>query len=438
MMRERSVERPLLRLSVCLAVSCVTGTIAVGAAELSSGEVAAPSQPSAAKCAPSRYAADTYFPAPVFPRQTRAPAAVQSRGYKVEVLAKGLAHPWALAFLPDARMLVTERPGRLRIVDRSGTISKPIAGMPAIEEWRPEDGGLHDLLLDPQFETNRVLYFTYYTLAPGERESRKPDKLLKGVGQVVRARLSSSMDRLEDLRVLYEGAHVRRLAYGPNGTLLVTTTVSDPHEQPQPLPQSLASDEGKVLRINPDGSIPRDNPWVGEKGARPELYAIGFKDPEGLTLDSSTGRLWALDHGPRGGDELNVIRPGANYGWATITYGRGDAGWSGKPIDKGLTSGKGLEQPVYFWTPSIAPSGLLVYSGKMFPQWKGNVFVGALAYKKLVRLEMRDGRVATEESMLAARCDRIRDVREGPEGAIYVLTDEDDGQILRLIPEGTQ
>jgi len=436
-MSERLINRLHLRMGFLVAALFGVGTTVLAATE-PYGEVGAAQVPATSDaCAPSEYAADTYFPKPAFLGQTRAPAPPESAGYQVEVLANGLLHPWSLVFLPDGRMLVTENRGRLRIVDRSGAVSMPIEGLPAFEEWPLNEDRLNDILLDPQFAANRVLYFAYHTLAPGEVvEPDKPDKPLNGIGRVVRARLSSGDARVADLQVIYEGAHVRRLAYASDGTLLMTTTVSDPHEQPQPQPQSLASDEGKVLRIKPDGSVPQDNPWVGVKGARPELYAIGFKDPEGLTFDSSNGLLWAVEHGPRGGDELNVIRRGRNYGWAAITYGRGDAGeLSAKLLNGGLTAKQGLEQPVYFWTPSIAPSGLLIYSGKMFPQWQGNVFVGALAYKRLVRLEMRNGRVVAEESLLTERCARVRDVREGPDGAIYLLTDEDAGQILRLVPK---
>jgi len=324
-------------------------------------------------------------------------------------------------------MLVTEKAGRLRIVSRSGELSPPLEGVPLLAKFPDGDGGVHDVLLDPQFATNRVVYFTTYEIVPGQViEPNNPDQPLKGFGRVMRARLSDDQRRLDEMHAIYEGiGGARRLAYGPDGTLLVTTFAID--EAPA---QMLDSNESKVLRVNADGSIPKDNPWVGKAGVKPEIYALGIRDSEGLTFDRTTGMLWEIEHGPRGGDELNVIRPGKNYGYPIISYGRE---YSGELINGGLTAKKGLEQPVYFWTPSIAPSGLLIYRGEMFPEWRGNFFIGALAARRLLRLQMKNGRVAAEESLLTERCRRIRDVREGPEGAIYLLTDEDEGQILRLV-----
>lgn len=378
-------------------------------------------------CKPSEYAADTYFPKPAFAGQTRAPAASSRVSYRVETVANGLVHPWSLAFLPDGRMLVTEKAGRLRIVSRSGELSPPLEGVPTLAKFPDGDGGVHDVLLDPQFATNRILYFTTYEIVPGQViEPDNPDQPLKGFGRVMRARLSNDERRLEEMRAVYEGiGGARRLAFASDGTLLVTTFAID--EAPA---QRLSSNESKVLRIHTDGSIPKDNPWVGRPGVKPEIYALGIRDSEGLTLDPTTGMLWEVEHGPRGGDELNVIRSGKNYGYAVISYGRE---YSGVLINGGLTAKAGLEQPVYFWTPSIAPSGLLIYRGDLFPDWNGNFFIGSLAARRLVRLQLRNGRVVAEESLLSDRCQRIRDVRQGPEGAIYLLTDEDAGQILRVV-----
>jgi len=381
----------------------------------------------AQSCKPSEYASDTYFPKPAFAGQTRAPSPASHVSYKLETVAHGLAHPWSLAFLPDGRMLVTEKAGHLRIVSRSGVLSPPVEGVPALAKFPDGDGGVHDVLLDPQFAANRILYFTTYEIAPGQVIiPDKPDQPLKGIGRVMRARLSNDEGRLEDLRAIYEGiGGTRRLALASDGALLVSTFAID-----APPAQMLNSNESKILRIHTDGSIPKDNPWVGKAGVRPEIYALGIRDSEGLAFDRATGLLWEVEHGPRGGDELNVIRSGKNYGYPIISYGRE---YSGEPINGNLTAKQGLEQPVYFWTPDIAPSGLLVYRGDLFPQWRGSVFLGALATKRLVRLEMKDGRVVAEESLLTERCQRIRDVREGPEGAIYLLTDEDDGEILRIV-----
>jgi len=387
-----------------------------------------PARSASPVCKPSEYATDTYFPKPAFAGQTRAPAVASHVSYKVETVASGLAHPWSMAFLPDHRMLVTEKTGRLRIVSGSGVLGQPLEGVPALAKFPDGDGGVHDVLLDPQFATNRLFYFTTYEIVPGQAiDPNKTDQPLKGIGRVMRARLSSDERRLEELHTLYEGiGGTRRLALAPDGTLLVSTFSIDAGPA-----QKLDTNESKVLRIHTDGSIPDDNPWVGKAGVKPEIYALGIRDAEGLTFDRTTGLLWEVEHGPRGGDELNVIRSGRNYGYPIISYGRE---YSGETINGGLTAKKGLEQPVYFWTPDVAPSGLLIYSGNVFPEWKGDFFVGALATKRLIRLRIKNDGVVREESLLVEHCQRVRDVRQGPEGAIYVLTDEDGGQILRLVP----
>jgi aldose sugar dehydrogenase len=378
-------------------------------------------------CKPSEYAADTYFPKPAFAGQTRARAGVSRVTYRVERVATGLAHPWSLAFLPDGRMLVTEKPGRLRIVSLAGELGPPLEGVPMLAKFPDGDGGIHDVLLDPQFAANRIVYFTTYEIVPGQKiELDNPDQPLKGIGRVMRARLSADERRLEDMRAVYDGiGGARRLAYARDGTLLVTTFAID--EEPA---QRLDTNESKVLRIRTDGSIPADNPWRGKSGSKPELYAIGIRDSEGLALDRASGAMWEVEHGPRGGDELNLIRAAKNYGYAAISYGRE---YSGELINGGLTAKKGMEQPVYFWTPSIAPSGLLVYRGEMFPEWQGDIFLGALAARRLVHLEMKNSRVASEDFLLTEQCWRIRDVRQGPRGEIYLLTDEDPGDIVRIV-----
>ncbi|MEO6339936.1 MAG: PQQ-dependent sugar dehydrogenase [Caulobacteraceae bacterium] len=402
------------------------GVIAASAASTQTPAPAPAPAPAAPKppvdpCAPSQYAADTYSPKPAFPNQTLAPKAARSSGFQIQTVASGLEHPSAIAFMPDGRMLVAERPGRLRIVDKAGKLSPALKNMPVLE--KVQLGGLHDVLLDPKFAANRTLYFAYYTVAPGQ--VAEPGKRLTGIGRIVRAKLSPAGDSLDDQVVIHEGGIVRRLNMARDGTLLITSGSGG-----GPGPQSMESDDGKVLRINTDGSIPKDNPWIAVKQARPEIYALGFRDPEGATIDKSTGLLWTVEHGPRGGDELNVVRPGKNYGYSTISYGRE---YSGELINQGKTAQPGMEQPVYFWGPDIAPSGLMIYTGSMFPRWKGNIFVGGLVGKRLVRLQMNGERVAAEEPMLMDRCQRIRDVRQGPEGAIYLLTDQDDGQVLRMV-----
>lgn len=361
---------------------------------------------------------------PAFPDQTRAASPATCTVYRVDTVAKGLDHPWSLAWLPDGRMLVTERPGRLRLVSRDGKISPPATGVPAV---RAEDtGGLLDVVLDPAFAQNHLIYLTYLEPRDG------------GAGiAVARARLGEAggAPSLEALTVIFRampnldnGLNVgSRLAFGPDGLLYVT--LGD-RMTARGQAQDLSSDLGKVIRIAPDGSIPRQNPFAGAQGARPEIFTLGHRNPEGLAFDPGTGVLWEHENGPKGGDRVNVIRPGANYGWPEIAYG---VDYSGEPVGSG-TQKPGMTQPIYYWDPSIAPSGLAVYSGDLFPAWKGDLLVGALKGRRLVRLHIQDGRVAGEEVLLTELKERIRDVRQGPDGAVYLLTDNAAGRILRLTP----
>lgn len=386
---------------------------------------------------------------PAFAMQTRAPQPTERSSYTVEVVATGLVQPWSLVFLPDGRMLVTERPGRVRIVERDGRLSAPLSGVPAVREVRGR--GLADVALDPGFADNRFLYLSYFAppagepggpmtsddydawvaRAPAEREANPI-----GFRRVARARLSDDGSRLEDLEVVLDSG-ARRLRFAPDGTLFVTTWAHPVFpglpETGADEPQQLDRMGGKVVRINPDGSVPSDNPWSGRADVRPEIFARGFRDAEGAAIHPETGQLWTVEHGPRGGDELNAIAPGRNYGYPVITYGRE---YTGERVGAGLTAQDGMEQPVYFWSPSIAPSGLLFYTGDRFPGWKGNLFVGAMAGKHLVRLVLDGTRVTHEERLLEDLGRRIRDVRQGPDdGALYLLTSEDAGQILRVVPK---
>lgn len=384
---------------------------------------------------------------PAFPEQSRAPAPKGRTRLTVETLASGLVQPWSLAFLPDGRMLVTERPGRLRVIDEDGTLSPPVAGVPAVRDVRGR--GLADLVLDPDFTNNRRVYLSYF--APPEGEPGGPvDKEVYdawtqlpasereanpfGFRRVARARLSADETRLEDLEILLDSGG-RRLTFAPDGTLFVSTwahrAFPTSRETGYDSPQRLSTMGGKIFRIHPDGTVPRDNPWVNVAGAHPEIFARGFRDVEGLTVHPETGQLWTVEHGPRGGDELNAIRRGGNHGYPVITYG---TEYSGEPVGEGRTAQEGMEQPVYFWKPSIAPSGLLFYTGELFPEWRGDLFVGAMAGKHLVRLVLEDQRVQHEEKLLVELEQRIRDVRQGPEGALYLLTAEDEGRVLRLTP----
>ena len=373
---------------------------------------AAPPRPD--PCAPSQYAKDDYFPTPAFPGQTRAPRPARTERFKVETFASGLERPIALAMLSDGAMLASSTSG-LRRIDAAGKVSPPIAGGPAGLE-------AYDFALDRDFASNRTLYFIYRAPNPAEvvPEGRRP----VGIGRVARARISADWTRLEDVKTIFEGGYPRRILQTPDGRLLVAT-----QDATGASAQKLDQLAGKLLRINPDGSPAPGNAFARTAGARPEIFTLGHRDPDGLTLDRTSGQVWLTEHGPRGGDELNRIKGGLNYGYPTISYGRQ---YDGQLIDGGRTAQPGLEQPVYFWDPDIAPSGLVVYRGAMFPAWKGDIFIASLVGKTLVRLQMKDGKVAGEEPVLSGRCERYRDIAQSPDGALYILTDGPAASILRL------
>jgi glucose/arabinose dehydrogenase len=351
-----------------------------------------------------------------------APTVAPSGETKVEVttVAKGLEHPWSLAFLPDGRMLVTERPGRLRYVSPEGKLSDPIAGVP--EVYAEGQGGLLDVVLDPHFEENATIYLSY--AEPGQDGTNGT--------AVARARLAGNA--LEDVRVIFRQEpkfaskhHFgSRLVFARDGNLFVTTGERNSQRDKA---QDLGTHIGKVLRITPAGRVPGGNPFAGVEGALPEVWSYGHRNIQGAALHPGTGELWTHEHGPRGGDEINIARAGRNYGWPVITYGRE---YSGPAIGEG-TAKEGMEQPVHYWVPSIGPSGMAFHSGSGHAAWEGQLFVGALAAAQLVRLEVsEDGKVSHEERIEIGK--RVRDVREGPDGALYLLTDEDAGEILRVAP----
>jgi glucose/arabinose dehydrogenase len=338
----------------------------------------------------------------------------------VTTVARGLVHPWGLQFLPDGRMLVTERPGRMRIVDKGGALSAPLAGLPPVRAGG--QGGLLDVRLDNEVATNHVVYFCY----TAERG---------GAAAVARARLDDgATPRLDDVKVIFtqqgpggSNNYGCRIAQAPDRNLFVT--LGD-HFEPRDQAQSLANHIGKIIRIGPDGEVPADNPFVGRADAKPEIWATGVRNPQGLAFDPVTGRLWEQEHGPRGGDEVNIIDKGGNYGWPAIGYG---VDYSGARIHEG-TRKAGMEQPLWYWVPSIAPSGMAFYTGDLFPAWKGSIFVGALRGEMLVRLERDGDRITKEERLLQQLRERIRDVRMGPDGALWLLTDNPAGRVLRLAP----
>jgi len=358
---------------------------------------------------------------PAFAGQTRAPAAATS-AFDVEVVADGLSTPWALAFLPDGEILVSEyTAGQLRIVDANGRLSAPLSGLPAIshEGW----AGLFDLALDPDFERNRLVYFSY--------TSPSVDSESPNVPRVARAEFDRQALALLHVEVLLDGTAWQELHFAPDGRLLVSGTSTLEGASAQ----DLQSYSGKLLRIEPDGGIPRDNPWSGNEDVPSEIYTLGHRDISGIATHPQTGEIWVTEHGPRGGDELNVIRAGANYGWPVISYG---TEYTGAPVGSGGTRQQGMEQPIYFWRPSIAPSGLIFYTGDMFPEWQGNAFVTSLSGQHISRLVLDGYKVIGEERLLLERGQRIRELRQGPDGALYALTNEESdaakgfGQLLRI------
>ena len=377
-------------------------------------------------------APDGYAPIPEWLGQTRAPRATKTAAYEVETVAEGLAGPMSFAFLPDGRIIVAERPGRIKIVAKGGKVSAPLAGMPA-NMWARGGQGLFEVRPDRAFAANRVLYLTYTVLPDGADQSALPRS--PGILMVASAKLSADEARLEDLKVLLNAEGTGgRVVQAPDGTLFVTSTIPAGvgiNSADWPQPQQLDSNMGKVMRINTDGSIPKDNPFAGRAGAHPEIYALGFRDIQGVAIHPRTGKLWTSEHGPRGGDEINAVDKGRNYGFPAIGYGRD---YTGKPINGDKTAQAGMEQPVYFWTPDIAPAGIGFYTGTLFPEWQGDLFVSALAGRALIRLVLKDDRVVGEQRLLTELNARIRGVSEGPDGALYVLTDRDEGKIVKLVP----
>lgn len=385
-----------------------------------------------ANAAEGSIAPDGYAPIPEWAGQTRAPRPAARADYAVQTFASGISGGFSFHFLPDGRILVSERPGRVRIVGTDGAVSAALAGLPAIYARGPQ--GLFDALPDRDFARTRAVFLAYTALPGGANPEALPR--LPGVLTVARARLSADGTRFEDVTVILDAEGIGgRLLQATDGTLLVTSSVPagvgiDSTAWPQP--QQLDSLMGKVLRVNADGTVPRDNPFVGRAGARPEIFALGIRDDQGVALHPQTGVLWASEHGPRGGDEINAIEKGRNYGFPTIGYGHE---YTGRSINGDRTAAPGLEQPVYFWTPDIAPSGIAFYAGRLFPAWRGNLFVAALAGKHVARLVLDGRRVVGEERILTELDTRCRDVRTGPDGALYVLTDGAEGRILRLVPK---
>lgn len=340
--------------------------------------------------------------------------------FRVVVVADGLADPWGMTFLPDGDILVTERPGRLRILRDGRLLAQPVSGVPAVRDVG--QGGLLDVLPHPQFQQNRMIYLSYASSHDGGVTTHVArGRLLQGTLQdvevIFRAEPSSS-----------KGVHFgSRLVFDRENFLYIT--VGDRGQMQRA--QDLEDHAGKILRLHDDGRVPNDNPFIGQRGPRLEIFSFGHRNPQGLTVHPETGEIWEHEHGPRGGDEINLILPGRNYGWPIVTLG---IDYTGFTIGDGLTHADGMEDPLHHWTPSIAPSGMAFYAGKKFPKWEGDLFIGALAHRHLARVRFSGTRVVEEERLLEDLNRRVRDVRVGPEGNLWVLTDHDPGQILRLEP----
>ena len=336
-----------------------------------------------------------------------------------QTVIDNLSNPWGMAFLPNGNILVTERTGRLRLVENGKLNPKPISGLPEIAVIG--QGGLLDVTLHPDYENNRFVYLSYAAAGPG------------GFGtEVVRGRLVGT--DLQDVKKIFTalpkvggGIHFgSRLLFAPDGKLFITLGERGDKDRAQDLGQHL----GSLIRVNDDGSIPDDNPFLDIKGAKPENYTLGNRNMQGIALQPGTNLVWTNEHGPQGGDELNIMLPGVNYGWPVITYGVNYV--TGTKIGEG-TEKEGMAQPIHYWIPSIAPSGMVFYTGNEFPEWNGNLFVASLKFGQLVRLEIMNGKVVNEERLINGALGRIRDVSQGPDGTIYLLTDESNGKLLRLV-----
>ena len=434
------LRRPIAALATfTLAAACASP----GTKSSSSSTVAA-STTAASTAASTPAAAPAALPANCTPLETRAPNAsgqnpafagqtricgVKSNvAFDVVELTRALDHPWAIEPLPDGRLLVTERPGRMRIVSATGQVGEPIAGIPEVAAGG--QGGLLDVALAPTFAQDRTIFWSYSE----PREGGNGTAIARGV-------LSTDGTRVENVRVIFRVMPTfngrqhfgSRIAFGPDGMLY--SSFGDRSNPPmRPHAQQLDGHLGKVIRIRLDGTVPPDNPFVGRADAKPEIWTLGHRNPQSLAFDGQ-GRLWQVEHGTRGGDEVNLIEKGKNYGWPLQAYG---VEYSGQPITSPIgaasPSVQGMVQPTYFWDPVIAPSGLQIYTGNAFPAWRGSMFIGGMGSRRLVRLVLDGTRVVGEEHLLTDRSQRIRDVRQGPDGLLYLVTDETTGAVWKLVP----
>jgi glucose/arabinose dehydrogenase len=433
MLRIRTRPRRISALATSAGVIATLAACAAPAAQSTSGTPStASAAPLPANCTPiETRPPNAKGQTPAFPGQTRICSVSSNVAFDVVVLAKGLEHPWSVEPLPDGQFLVTERPGRLRLISASGQVGDPIEGILPVAA--AGQGGLLDVALSPTFATDHTIFWTFSE----PREGGNGTAIARGV-------LSADRRRIDDVRVIfrvmptYNGRQHfgSRIAFGPDGMLYAS--FGERSDTPmRPNAQKLDGHLGKVIRIRPDGTVPTDNPFVGRADAKPEIWDLGHRNPQGLAFDPQ-GRLWQVEHGTRGGDELNLIQKGKNYGWPLQAYGIEYSG--AQPITSALGPSApqvaGMEQPVYYWDPVIAPSGLQFYTGTAFPAWRGNAFIGGLASKRLVRLVLDGTRVVGEEQLLTDRNQRVRDVRQGPDGLLYLVTDEQAGELWKVAPRG--
>jgi glucose/arabinose dehydrogenase len=439
-MKKNQIAFVLTFLLIVVSAACAQNTRE--AAKTSASTAASPA--STSSCSPlETRTANAPEQKPAFPGQTRACAVKSDVAFDVTVLAKDLNNPWAVEPLPNGDLLITEKAGQLRIVSAKGEVGQPIGGLLPVGAGSlssvsgqgglpPVDargqGGLLDVALSPTFEKDRTIFWSFTE----PREGGNGTSVARGV-------LTQDRANLEQVRVIFRamptynnGLHFgSRLAFGPDNKLYITLGDRFDKTTTRPQAQLLNSHLGKIIRINPDGTVPDDNPFAKQSGAMPEIWTLGHRNLQSAAFDDQ-GRLWTVEHGAKGGDELNLIEKGKNYGWAVITYGEE---YSGDTISGGVTARDGFEQPVYYWDPVIAPSGAQFYTGNAFPAWRGSLFVGALSEQRLVRLVIKDNRVIGEEHLLTDRGQRIRDVRQGPDGALYVVTGQTGGELWKITPK---
>jgi len=361
---------------------------------------------------------------PAFEGQTRAPGIKTKTQYQVLVFTEGLLSPWGMTNLPDGRILVTEKGGKMRLVSKVGELSEPITGLPPVNS--SGQGGLLDLAVDPNFSENRMVYWSF---------SKNGSK--GTATAVAKGRLSDDETKMEKAKVIYVAIpefrstlhYGSRLEWDGSGNLFVSTGERSKMES-RPEAQNLDAALGKILRITEDGEPVDDNPFIGQSGVFPEIYSYGHRNVQGLATHPETGELWEGEFGPKGGDEVNLIKPGKNYGWPVITYG---LEYSGRPVGRGITKKEGMAQPIYYWDPAVSPSGITFYSGKMIKEWKNNLFLGCLSGQHIIRLVIDGEKVVAEERLLEDRGERFRDVLEGKDGALYAITDS--GKVYRICLE---